>query len=661
MSHRSFLLVFAFLLALSSADAPAGAGTTPLLIEGKRSLYQRVLTRPNARLVERAGGSGGKRQPAFSRFYVYARKRLGDAEWLEVGRNLRGDRLGWIAAAMTVPWKQQLALAFTNPAGRERTLLFADRVALETILESDEPARLAVELRKRVETGGSDPRILSIEPATHVDINQRFYLLPILESEEIYTGTGRTVRVLEVASVTRQDGSESQSGASPPTSVRLLSSFKAAVVFVIDSTISMGPYIDRTRAAVRRIYDRIEEAGLLEQVKFGLFAYRSNVGATPGLEYVARQYVDPSQVRDGEDFLRRVSRLKPASVSSARFDEDAYAGLMAALNQVRWTDFGARYIVLVTDAGALEGRDGLSRTGLDAPQVRLEAQHRGVAVYVMHLKTPEGRENHASAEGQYRDLSAHPLLTRPLYYPVDAGSVPRFGEIVDALGDAIVDQVKAAARGDKVVGSAKTADPDYGRNTPADDPRERIREEVRLLGHAMQLAFLGRERGTAAPPVFKAWIADVALEDATRRTVEVRVLLTKNQLSDMRLVLQGIVDAANTGLTSPDSFYASLRSFASTLGRDPNRVTDPAATRLGDLGLLGEYLEDLPYKSDVMNLDQEIWSRWSVQQQLAFINRVNRKLRLYEIYNSDVDRWVSLADGSDPGEYVYPVPLDALP
>jgi hypothetical protein len=36
-------------------------------------------------------------------------------------------------------------------------------------------------------------------------------------------------------------------------------------------------------------------------------------------------------------------------------------------------------------------------------------------------------------------------------------------------------------------------------------------------------------------------------------------------------------------------------------------------------------------------------------------------MRLYEIYNSDTDRWVSLAEGSDPADHVYPVPLDALP
>lgn len=66
-------------------------------------------------------------------------------------------------------------------------------------------------------------------------------------------------------------------------------------------------------------------------------------------------------------------------MSSARFDEDPYAGVMAAVKGVNWDAFGGRYIILITDAGAIEGRDPLSSTGLDAQQVRLELQHRGIA------------------------------------------------------------------------------------------------------------------------------------------------------------------------------------------------------------------------------------------------------------------------------------------
>ena len=49
-------------------------------------------------------------------------------------------------------------------------------------------------------------------------------------------------------------------------------SFRSAVVFVIDSTLSMDPYIDRTREAVRKIYDTITQEQLTGDVSFGLIA-----------------------------------------------------------------------------------------------------------------------------------------------------------------------------------------------------------------------------------------------------------------------------------------------------------------------------------------------------------------------------------------------------
>ena len=644
---------------LGAPAALADAGRRPLLLEHKKTLYQRVLTRPGAVLKREPGNGPGAKQPALTRFYVYARKTVNDAEWLEVGLGAKGRVDGWLSADFTLPWRQQLALAFTNPAGRDRALFYRDRDTLMRLLESDDPGKAATPLRTAVLAGRQAPGVVSIEPATHVDINRNFYLLPILNAEETFTGTGHRARVLEIASVSRQDdGGTPGAATDAKPKVADLRDFRAAVVFVIDTTISMGPYIDRTRAAVRRIADRVKAAGISDRVRFGLVAFRSSTAAAPELKYTARLYADPETVKTGAEFLEKVKSVSQATVSSPRFSEDAYAGVMAALKDVDWSAFGGRYVVLITDAGALKGGDPLSSTGLDAEQVRLEALHRGVAVYAMHLRTPEGKANHAEAEAQYRALSSHPLVPRPLYYPVPVGSVDAFGKIVDSLGDAIVAQVNAAYRGDATPGSARTSDPEYMKEG---SPAERVRVDTALLGHAMQLAYLGRVEGTRAPPLFRAWICDRSLSQPGIPTTEVRVLLTRNQLSDMQQVLKAIAEAGEASQLSPGDFFSRMRSVAATLGRDPNAVNDPRATKLAALGLLGEYLDDLPYRSQVMNLDQQTWSSWSIPQQQAFIDGVNRKLRLYQVIHDDVDRWISLGTGSEPGEAVAAVPLDALP
>ena len=643
---------------------PAAAARAPLLMQGKKTLFQRVLTRPGAMMVKAPGEAGGTAVPALSQFYVYQRRAHAGDEWLEVGSGSRGKVDGWIQASAVLPWEQQLALAFTNPAGRERALLFNEKDSVLQLLKAKDPAAEVAPIRTAVAAGKSDPRVVSIEPETHIDIDKQFYLLPILQAAEIDTGTGHRARVLEIASVTAKKGSASPTDASKPASppqLAALRSFSAAIVFVIDSTISMGPYIDRTREGVRRIYDAVEKAGLANQVRFGLIAFRSSVKAVPKLEYTARMYADPSVVRDGKDFLARVAALKPAQVSSPHFDEDPYAGVMTAVREVKWGDFGGRYLVLITDAGAISGDDPLSSTGLGAPEVRLELQRLGIALYALHLKTPQGKANHASAQTQYEDLSRNPITNSALYYPVEAGSVEQFGRIIDRLSGVIVDSTRAAARGELVAGSARGA-LSSSAGTQADPVLAKLDTETELLGQAMRLAYLGRAQGTTAPPLFRAWLSDRDYAKLERPTTEVRVLLTKSQLSDLAQIVGTILDAGEKSqATSTADFFDLIRSAAAQIARDPAALNNPSATKLGELGLLSEYLDGLPYKSDVMALTRDIWSSWSISEQEELLDKLRRKLRLYQLYHDDVDRWVSLAPNTDAGERVYPVPLEALP
>ena len=124
---------------------------------------------------------------------------------------------------------------------------------------------------------------------------------------------------------------------------------------------------------------------MLDKVKFGLVAFRSNTKAVPTLEYDSKMFVNPNDVKDGPDFLNKVKELRQAKVSSSRFDEDAYAGVMQALDDVDWTRFGARYVILITDAGALTGDDlfhPLSSTQNKFAKKQLIA----VLHYTLHLK-----------------------------------------------------------------------------------------------------------------------------------------------------------------------------------------------------------------------------------------------------------------------------------
>lgn len=647
------LLGLAALAVVAIAGPAAAQDRAPLLLEGKTSLYQRVLSRPEAVLRASPDGSAEavvEPVPPFTVYYVYDRRAVDGAEWLEVGVARDGTVDGWVRAARTVDWNTNMTVAFANPANRDRVLLFNDREALLDTLNADDPGAAAAGLRQAVEQGGAATgAVVSIEPDVYVDLRRHFYLLPILDSEEVYLNSGFTNRLLRVASVTLPK----ERTTPDPTRDALLGDFKAGLVFVIDTTISMGPYIDRTREAIRTIYDRLEQRGLLGRVSFGLVAFRNNVEAVPGLDYVSRIYVDLDEGADPVRFFDQVSAVAQAHVSSSTFVEDSFSGVVDAIDSMQWDEFGGRYIVLITDAGSLRGSDPLSGTQMDSEQVRQLAADKGVAIYTLHLLTEVGQANHEDAAAQYTVLSSFPGLNRPLYYPVGAGDVTQFGRVVDALGVALADQVSDAE------GQFGVAPPPAVSNSA--DPVDRIDADSLIVGNAMMLAYLGREEGAEAPSVLQAWASDRDFDNPAVAALDVRVLLTKSQLSDLQEVLKAIVDAARVGQMDPETFFDQLRGAALTLSRDPTRVVSDEARDLADLGLIGEYLEGLPYQSKIMSIDQDLWQRWSVGEQQAFIDEIEAKIRLYQAYHDDLDRWIALDGGRVPGDAVYPIPLDALP
>src|SRR5690554_128648 len=289
------------------------AADKPLLQEGKKTLYQRVLTQPGCTLAKQMGQLQGTEQATFSRFYVYERDNSSGSEWLKVGPDSYGNTVGWLPANCVVDWKMQLTLAFTNPANRDPLLFFKDRQSLEDILDTEDPASAVEPLRAALQAKQTADNVLAQEPALFVDIQKEFYLLPILSGEEVMTEEGFRTRVLNVASVTEKDSSNDLSAADTS---KQLKEFSAAVVFVIDSTISMQPYIERTRQAVKDIYQRVEAENLGKQVKFGLISFRSSLKDRPGLEYLTKMYVDPNDVQSGDDFLNKIKDLNQAKVRS---------------------------------------------------------------------------------------------------------------------------------------------------------------------------------------------------------------------------------------------------------------------------------------------------------------------------------------------------------
>jgi hypothetical protein len=634
------------------AAGPTGGGDRPLLIPGKHSLYQRVLSAPGARIAREPGGQADAKLVPFTALYVYSRTQQGGREWVEVGMDRYGGRAGWLPGSDCIEWNNGLTAAFRDPDGHDRVLLFKDSDSLRQLAgESDLQAYQRVYREALDGKLPADSPVVAIQPPGYIDIREDFYLVPIHRYEDIYLGNEKA-RLLQVSSVPLS-GAPADSGKAGAGK----RAYTAGLVFVIDSTLSMQPYIERTRQAVTTIFDTLKKADLLGQVNFGLVAFRDNLAAAPGLDYLVRTYVDLDEGSDVDSFLSRLKSLRDASVSSRDFTEDAYAGVKQAIEKVNWAGHDARYIVLVTDAGAREADDPLSSTGLDARTLRQMAQEKGIAIFVLHLLTGATMADQVADAGQYRRLADFPGIGS-LYYGVPTGDVQEFGKVLDALAGQITGQVRVASAGKELPAPV-----------PASDNKQlaELQARVAKLGYALRMRYLKKTGGGQVPNVFDAWLLDRDFRDPARPTLDIRVLLTRDQLSDLNDVLTQVLGAAEDGLLSPQNFLSELQSLAATATRDPEQLgattstTAGAGSSLAEMGYMREYIEDLPYSGEVMSLSLDDWQSWSTQQQIAFLHRLEEKVSYYRALHDHTDLWVSLDGGPVSGDSVYPVELEMLP
>jgi hypothetical protein len=662
------IIIAAIIFAAPGFAAPQAR---PLLMEGKQSLYQRVLSKPGARLFKQIQQGSGTPSAPFSIYYVYERKQQNGSGWLKVGLSRHGIIEGWLPELDTIPWNQGLTVAFRDPLGNDRVLMFNDKKALKQLIENQDTEQYKA-LYTAAEAGklDSDSPVVAIQPRTHIDILKDFYLVPIRDHEDIYIGSEQA-RMLQISSVPLQPlekkinkkKSNPEKKADPKRHA-----FRSAVVFVIDSTLSMDPYIDRTREAVRKIYNTITEEDLTGDVSFGLIAFRDNPQVAPGLEYLTKTYVGLEQGQDANSFFSQVSTLKAATISSKAFKEDSYAGVNEAIAGINWEGQDARYIILITDAGPRDAGDPLSGTGLSSSALRSLAQNKGIALSVLHLLTPSIMANHTQAEETYRDLSYYPGIGS-FYFGVETGNVERFGRVLDALAQQITEQVKLAAlaTAGKMLAEERQANEDLEEDAQSSDQLAQFQAKVAKLGYALRMRYLQKGEQQQIPSLFNAWLVDRDIQNPQRQTLDVRVLLTRDQLSDLHAIMQQVLITAEEGLLSPRNFLNDLKSLAATIARDPDqlgsttRATGAREGNLADMGFMREYIEDLPYTGEVMNLSLENWQDWPAKEQIAFINRLEEKINYYQVLHDHTDLWVSLDGGPISGDSVFPIGLEMLP
>lgn len=616
----------------------------PLLVEGKETVYQRVLTRPNAALFDQPQGALVDSYTPFEPLYVFAR----NGGWLEVGRSATGQPDGWIQELDGVDWHQNIVAVFTNPANRNRQIMFDTLDDLMWLMLHENVVAMQSELLAEIDAGSprADRGIVGVEPAEHIDIRDNFYMMPILDwTEDFHPLTGEDNILLEVATIPLQTQADSNPNPEPTPDRQ----FEIGVVFVIDTTQSMEPYFPVMQQAIQDFVGDVAGSDIGDRISFGVVGFRDDNTGLPDLEYRVEEILPLMRRQSQEEVIQVLGGLEDADTPSPGFNEDSLEAVRFALEEMDWsaggTPFGGRFIVLVTDAGPkLPGmpaagnvRDFYQHVPID---IQVSAEALGTAILALHLQTPGGgAANHEYARDQYNILTL--FGGESLYFPIPDGDPSAFAAETSRLVSFFGDEIA------RMEGQATTLTDDQ------------TGDALLNLGLAMRLQYLGDVNETAAPDVVRSWISQQGVEDPRQRAAQFRLLVTRNELASMADLVEEFYAIGSAMQSNQDieQFHADIREAIVRIAQNPERIIDPGAERAGDAL---EFLEDLPYESRLLRMSLDSWAE-SPGERRVILDGLNSNLQTYRRFLSTPDYWVPLYEDAPDSEWVTALPIELLP
>ena len=691
MARKVFFCLSITLAVLLAAPwaAVAERERKPVRIQGTKAVYLRVLSRRSANIYKepKQGAEVVKANvPTFQPFYVYTQPKMAQAVtqakeegWYEVGEHDRGKIDGWMKASDVMQWKHAMCLLYTSPKGRKPVMLFSDIAPLQRMVKKPQEQRVAEAegLYKAIADRGNkelpkDFPVKGLEPKGWVDPQSQFYLMPVLEAVNLEVdGYYATLVKMAAATITGRGSSDirtnvkaRQEALAPADSEAVtqnLKNQKIDLVYVMDMTKSMRPFIEKTLKVIQDINIALTQKMRASQdlgsaMRFGLWGYRDSE-TIRGIEFNTRNFTP--ELQEVDTFDNTLGTVREASVGSDGFEEDVFGGVDQAILNTKWTEDALRFIVLVGDAPSHPLGHKWNSSKKNAKILRDLADRKNVYLFAVHIQYPDSRlrSYHDTAEAQFSGLSINPGTDKSALFKVNTQDDNAFLRTSKVVADSMVAALKQGQQGAMMTAAAAPVPTQGG--APASKEAAAQAAQVAEVIRAAQVQWLGKATEAKAPKDLVGFAMDRDLENPSIPSMDVCVLLNKRQLDSLVKTLQTIIEAGRLGQKSGQGFFKALKEVAVVSGADPNKILN--AKKYGESGLVPEFLKGLPYKSKVMALTGETWASWNAMEQSEFMDELDGKIQAYQDIHDQPEQWVQLNQGDDKNQYVYPVKLSLMP
>jgi len=681
---------------------------------------------PNATKVTSGGGTAWAKW--FEILWVWERKdvdvdgqkvemlRVGDQELQGAGNN-KTLRTGWVRADNVVPWRGPLVMRFAAQGNRKQVLFWNDRNRLEDLLGMPEKERTVrfKDIYKGVDAKPEKlpPGVAMAEPRRAADWNKDLYLLPVLDFARAGTHGERLGMLFNTLALIKRDESPKPIEPQVVTPPREIPpAVDVDIVFVMDLTLSMGPFVEPTRAAINKLRTGLlaNHPKVAEKLRFGLWGYRDGYWdefdedgksldaprsrLIPGIEFVTRNFTP--ELEDAATFAdtlapagRQGVKVQQTTVDSIDYAEDMLAGVNDAILNTKWREGSKRFIILIGDAPGREigkadelwlkrhpdkrllkseekmpvpvGKAQVgTASGSNVDDLRALATSHGIYLASLYLVRQQYVEWYDQVgKSQFSRLAANPGLPSPSHSSVNADSEKAYERFVNSFLSAFGEQMKKVNESTIPIPPPPDPDKDKDKDQDQDQDKDQDIYNGKMIGTGM---FAAAMQADMVGPVksFTGWVwnrnpgaGSKAMANEEQLPLEPCVVIKKTELDQITAMLKDEIDILKNATTDDGqrAFLLSVRGIAAWLLTQFNsNLTDDdlKRTQRGD-DIDIPYLRGLlPYESLSLSISAGEWDAKGGEDRADFLRGLESKVNYYKKTRANAAQWHPLRDDDEP-------------
>ncbi|MCK5876651.1 MAG: VWA domain-containing protein, partial [Candidatus Marithrix sp.] len=502
--------------------------------------------------------------------------------------------------------------------------------------------------------------IISREPARFVNIDEKFYLLPVIEFEPttIFDGKTNYLKIVTATPLSRANIAHpdtlsnrqfaEQASQTETTEGISEKSLGLDIKFVMDMTDSMGPYIIHTKNAIAKVTAATTDIDT--KIRYGLIGYRDDITTVPELEFITKNFT--TNLVSANEFNEIITQVTPAIVTNDDYPEEVFAGMKEAITS-SWNKNSLKLIVLIGDASSHQLGHPQNTTGLEAQQLRKLADSNKINIIAIHLKPSQFATDHKLAKSQFSQLATNPGNSLPAYIPISTNNHQEFEVVIEELTKTLSLIISQIRQGNIDI-------VDIAPNIHATNITNKTSKIAQTTAATALVNYLGN---AATPPRdITAWVLDRDLLNPRIKSLQVRVLLTKRDLNDLIVALEAVLEAMRQSQLSSVKLFDALQGvITQTLKGD--KIALATAKKLAESGLIPSWINSLPYKSKLLEMNNESFAALSAEKRANLEYEIEAKLQFYREINENTDLWTILDERNIHNDIdsVYPLNLDTLP